>query len=538
MKFSKKIFSGYGVIALAASALFAFLLLTACTGTARPVQRVTGKTYELVLLHTNDHHGTVLPLGGRGGLAERASFVNSVRAANQNVLLLDAGDINTGTALSNMFNAEVDILAYNLLAYDAVVFGNHEFTGTWEKLNRQMELAEFPFFSSNIKINERHGRRGGSFLGSNRYIVKNYEGFRVGIFGLTTLRTVAVAGPSHELVNSLTFLPEIDTAREMVALLRNRERVDVIIALVHMGDVREDDRHVTSLDLAAAVSGIDIIVDGHSHTRFEKPLRIGDTWIVSAGERGFYVGKGVLSIVDGRLVNFDWAPVEIVGFTPDAEMSALIAPFAARADASLREVIGEAADTFVFGNRLPRYQETALGNLFCDAFVWYFRTILNQEIDFVLLNSGNIRAELPGGPLTREHILTALPFPNNLYIVSLTGSDVIELFDFLAAVPQGSGAFPQFSAGVRYTLDVSGRVIRDLTIGGAPADPDRIYRIGVNSFILGGGDGFAVLTRAFNRFNSYLLLSDVVIEFISAQGGTIHPYTDGRLTLTGITAPQ
>jgi len=508
--------------------LASFFVMTGCATRARPVQREAGMVYELVLLHTNDHHGATMPVDGRGGLAERATFVRSVREANPNVLLLDAGDLNTGSALSNMFAAEPDILAYNLMGYDAMVFGNHEFSGGRERLERQIALANFPFFSSNIRT------ASGGFLGGYQYLVRNFEGFRVGIFGITTLRTLDIHGEGDAFINSLDFIPEIVAARDAVNRLRNRERVDIVIALVHLGDVRERDGHVISPDLAAAVPGIDIIVDGHSHSRFDAPMQVGNTLIVTAHEWGRYVGKASISIVDGRIAGFDWELVEIGphAFVPDVEVMALLTPFLEQADASLGEVVGEATDTFIFGNRLTRYGETAIGNMIADGMAWYMRNVLNQNLDFAFVNGGNIRTELPAGELTREHILTVLPFTNFLHIVSLSGLEVIELFEFIATIPQGNGGFPQFSSEVRYTLNLSERTITNLTIGGVPVDPNRTYRFTTNDFLLSGGDGYAVLTRARDPFNTSMLMSCVVIGYIQARG-SISPATDGRMVVIG-----
>lgn len=508
--------------------------MAGCASRPQPVQWEAGKTYELVLLHTNDHHGTVLPNNDRGGLAERATFIKSVRSANSNVLLVDAGDINTGTAFSNMFAAEPDIMAYNAMGYDAVTFGNHEFDGTLAKLQKQISQAKFPFVSSNIKTSNNR------FLGGHQYLVKNYEGFRVGIIGITTLRTLSIASP--EGTGRLTFISEIDAARTAVALLRDKEKVNIVIALTHIGDVKEAPDHVTSQELAAAVSGIDIIVDAHSHTKYERPNKVGSTWIVSANEWGKYVGEGKLSVINGELAAFEWKPVEINSptqkpFAPDAQITALLAPFREKADASLKEVVGEAADTFIFGNRLTRYQETALGNMICNANVWYFNSNFSQKIDFAFHNGGNMRSELPKGKLTREQILTVLPFENYLYIVSLTGREITELFNFIATVPQGNGAFPQFSKEVGYTLDIPNKTIRDLTIGGAPVDPGKTYRFCTNDFLLAGGDGYTVLTKAQNPFNTSLLLSYVVIEYINSQSGIITPSTDGRIRIIGGVTP-
>jgi 5'-nucleotidase/UDP-sugar diphosphatase len=485
-----------------------------------------GQTHELILLHTNDHHGAVLPNGGRGGLAEVASYVKAVKAVNKQVLLLDAGDINTGSALSNMFAAEPDILGYNMMGYDVATFGNHEFDGTQAKLDKQISQAKFPFVSSNIKTAD------GKFLGGNQYLIKKYDGFTVGIFGITTLRTKIIASPDK----SLTFINEIDAAREVVNILRNREKVDIVIGMTHIGDVKEAPDHIISPELAAAVPGIDIIVDAHSHTYMEKPVVVGNTYIVSANEWGKYVGTGRLSVRNGKLAGFDWAPAYI---GPDPAVTAMVKPYIEEANKSLKEVVGQAADTFVFGNRLTRYQETALGNMITDANVWYFKTVYNQPLDFAFHNGGNMRAELPKGDITQEKILTVLPFENYLYIVTLKGSEVLELFDFVATIQQGAGGFPQFSGEVRYTIDkTQGKgVIKDLTIGGAPVDPNKTYRFCTNDYILGGGDGYEVMKKAQDPFNTSLLLSYVVGEYIKAKGGVISPELDGRLQVIGGLTP-
>jgi 5'-nucleotidase/UDP-sugar diphosphatase len=504
------------------------LIAVALPLAARP--QADTNTYELMLLHTNDHHGTVLANNGRGGLAERASYIRSVREANPQVLLVDAGDINTGSALSNMFDAEPDFLAYNAMGYEAAAFGNHEFDGDMAKLSAQLGKAQFPFLGSNIKTAD------GNYLGGAPYLVKQYDGFTLGLFGVTTLRTKIVASPDRSLV----FVNEIDAAKEMVEILRKKEKVDIVIALTHIGDIKEAPDHITSPELAAAVPGIDIIVDGHSHSFFEEPQKVGDTYIVTANEWGKYVGQGKLTIYQKKLTGFDWKPVEINNpdaktCEPDAAVAALLAPYVEQANASLKDVVGEAAADFVFGDRLTRKTETALGDMICDANVWYFREVYRQQIDFAFHNGGNMRAELKQGPITQEQILTVLPFENYLYIASLKGSDIIELFNFIATIPQGSGSFPQVSAELRYTVDYSEGTgkLRDLAIGGAPVDPNRTYRFCTNDYLLRGGDGYEILTRSVEPFNTSLLLSYVTIEYIRARNGVITPKTDGRITVTG-----
>ncbi|MCL2800648.1 MAG: 5'-nucleotidase C-terminal domain-containing protein [Treponema sp.] len=511
--------------------IFLFIVFLFTAGLyAAPIQEgsAVGRSGELVLLHTNDFHGALLPNNQRGGIAEVAAFINAVRAVNPQVLVVDAGDLNTGSALSNMYDAEPVIRAYNMIGYDAVTFGNHEFNSGLERLNKQIDLADFPFVSSNVRM------RDGSYLGGNRYIVKHYENFSVGIFGLTTLRTQVLSSPG----DSLTFINELEAAREVVEILRNIEKVDIVIGLTHMGDIKESHDHLTSIDLAKSVEGIgiDIIVDGHSHSFFDMPRRAGDTWVVSANEWGKYIGFARITVRNGRLTDFDWVPIRI---GPDPDINDMLRPYIERANLTLKEVIGEAAGLFEFGNRLPRFRETALGNMITDANVWYLRSRMNQQVDFAFHNGGNIRAELPAGPITMERILTILPFDNYLHVVNMTGAEIIELFDFIAAIPQGSGGFPQFSADVRFTIDKTqgNGVVRDLRIGGEPVDRNRTYRFITNDYILGGGDGYAVMRNAVEPFNTSLLLSYVVIEYIKAQNGIISPILDGRLTVIGGTTP-
>ncbi len=507
----------------------ALLLLAGCAGT-KPVAREAGKTYQLVVLHTNDHHGTTLSKDGIAGLAERATFVKSVRAEAQNVLVLDAGDINTGSALSNMFAAEPDIKAYNMIGYDAVAFGNHEFDGSLAKLTAQMALSDFEWISANVK------KANGKTLAAP-YIVKDFDGFRVGVVGLTTLRTLVIASPDK----SLTFEDEIAAARTAVAELINKEKADVIIALGHLGSVEETESQNTSLKLAEAIPEFDLIIDGHSHTKFEEPLYVNGTPIVSANEWGKFMGEGTFSIVDGDVVSFGWKPVEIKtsAFPPDAEVAAMLQPYVDEANASLKKVVMTTTEKFEFGNRLSRYREIALGDLTCDATVAYLAST-GVAADFAFHNGGNIRAELPAGDVTKENIMTVLPFENYVYVLTLNGSDVVDLFNFIGSIKQGAGAFAQMSKEVRYTItyDASGNgTVSGVTINGKAIDPAKTYRVATNDYLAGGGDGYTVLTRSIDTYNTSMLLSDVVIDYVQTLPQPVAPATDGRITIVGGVEP-
>ncbi|MGI5172840.1 5'-nucleotidase C-terminal domain-containing protein [Treponema sp. OMZ 840] len=485
-------------------------------------KRDAASEYVLTVLHTNDHHGSPLAKEGKGGLAERATFIKSVRSAEKNVLVLDAGDMNAGTALSNMFHAEPDIRAYNKIGYDAVALGNHEFDATLEKLEKQISWSEFPWISANIK-------KGRSYF-VQPYIIKDFEGFRVGIMGLTTLRTQVIAQPDK----SLTFIDEIEAARKTVAELRNKKKCDIVIVVGHVGNIKESEDHTTSLMVAESVPGIDLFIDGHSHAKFEKPIQVGNTYIVSANEWGKFIGKGRLTIKNGKLIAFDWIPVEITtaAFPPDPEIAALLKPYKEKADASLKEVVIKTAAEFEFGSKLSRKKEIALGNLVCDAQTAYLASI-GVPVDFAITNGGNIRTHLPKGDVTREDILTVLPFENYVYVVTLKGSDVVKLFDFIGTIPQGAGAFAQVSKEVKMTLNYDAGKIENVTVGGKPIDSARTYKIAVNDYLAAGGDGYEVFKKAVETFNTSMLLSDVVIDYVQTLVQPIVPKTDGRITIIG-----
>lgn len=476
------------------------------------------RTHELILLHTNDSHGSVLPVEGVGGMAERAAYIEMVRKEHPAVLLVDAGDINTGQAISNMYSARPDIEAYNYMGYDAVTVGNHEFDRPVDTLLQQMRFAQFPFVVSNVEQN-------GKLLGEE-YLIKEINGVKVGIFGLVTKNTANVS----IYAKGLTFEDEVQTARKMVELLRT-QKVEVIIGLVHLGFTESTSDFITSYKLAEQVEGIDVLVDGHSHSYIEKPERVNDTWIVTANQSGRFVGMGNMKVKGGRLVDFDWKPVQIKGFRPDSILTKKLAPYIEGADKDLSTVLGEATGEFALfesGENMVRYKEMALGDLIADALVWKARE-LKLNADFGLTNSGGIRESLPAGNVTKGNILAILPFANELEIIAMKGSEVLQLFDFLAGVRLGNGAFAQVSREVQVVYDHVDRKLISLKIGGQPVDKDRVYYMATCDYVAAGKDGYDKgLGKTINREKTSRLLSDVVMEYIQGRQ-VITPCTNDRI---------
>ena len=511
------------------------------TDAPKPAASQAEPVKELVVLHTNDFHGHPLkfenyPAPNQGGLPALATFVKGIRAQNKNVLVLDAGDINTGRPESLFFKAEPDIVGYNYIGYDAMALGNHEFDNSRDILMKQMESAKFAFLSANVKTKD------GKLL-AKPYIVKQFDGFSVGIFGLTTRETEIVGNP--EYVKDLTFADEVATAKEMVGVLRNKEKVDVVIALGHLGLYATNE--AGSRRVAAQVAGIDLIIDGHSHTDLKEAVKENGVPIVQAWNWGLKMGKAVLGIQGGKVVSFKWeaAPINMrnrvknadntnsyptIGpeLAEDPALLAQLKPYGDKVEAVLAEEIGTSKTPFL--NKDSRKKETPIGDLVTDAMLWYTKS---QNVDFAINNGGGIRTDLPQGTLKKKNVYEVLPFDNSLMVLTLKGSDLPDLFAYIARIPQGQGAFPQVSEGISFTINYTAGKVENVLIGGKPIDPNRTYKIATNSFMATGGDGYAVFKKSINVYDTSVFQRDVLIEYLKARKEPIEAKDNGRIKIIG-----
>ena len=483
---------------------------------------------ELVVLHTNDFHGHPLkfynyPAPDVGGLPAIATMVAGVRSQYDNVLVLDAGDVNTGRPESNFYASAPDIIGYNYIGYDAMTLGNHEFDKPLDVLTAQAQLANFPFLSANVMD------ASGNHL-AEPYVIRRFGNLRVGIFGLTTRETPKVTMPT--ITGNLVFEDEVETARQMVAELR--DQTDIIIALTHMG--LYDDNSRGSRRVAANVDGIDLIVDGHSHSDIDEAVVVNGTPIVQAWNWGLKVGKAVLSIEDGEVTDFSWEaiPINLKNREKDADgntfykfvdqeipedpyLLEILTPYAEQVEARLSEVIGTASS--VFDDEKVRLEETAIGNLVSDAMLWATES---QGADFAIQNGGGIRADIPAGEIRKKVVYEVLPFDNSVMTVEMSGEDVAAMFDYIATIPRGNGAFPQVSEGVSFTIDFPAGETRDVRINGRRIDPAATYKVATNSFMAAGGDGYTMMVPGY-KYDTSAFQRDVVIEYLSAMGGVDQP---------------
>src|SRR6056297_283648 len=495
--------------------------------------------HELHILHTNDHHGHPVaffnyPAPDQGGLPAQATLMRNIRAENENVLVLSAGDINTGRPESNFFNAEPDFLGHNYIGYDAMTMGNHEFDPKPEVMQEQIAQSDFPWLCANVV------KEDGSYIDNVKpYIIKDYGKFKVAIFGMMTSKTAESGNPAH--IKGYTFRDEVEVAQELVPELE--KQADIVVGLFHIGLYDSIDEG--SKRVVANVPGIDVVIDGHTHTKTEEPVMVKnkvsgkDVPILMANQWGLHVGHIDLNFMNGEVTKLDFELIPInektkegdefkfVGqeIKKDEALKAKLQPFVDKVDKVLNEKIGTATDPFL--NESTRKQETPIGNIVSDSMHWYANKV-NHEADFAFQNGGGIRTDIPEGTIRKETIYEVLPFDNSVMTVTLKGSDVIKMFERTPETVT-HGAMPQVSEGVSFEINTEKGTISNLTIDGEPVDPNKEYTVATNSYLAAGGDGYDMFNNKISQYDTSMMQRDVFIEYvIEEKDGKISPKVHDR----------
>jgi 5'-nucleotidase/UDP-sugar diphosphatase len=516
--------------ALAAAALVGCTSLT-------PSGPAPDRTVAITILHTNDHHGRFWQNGdGEYGMAARKTVVDAIRAevaaAGGYSLLLDGGDVNTGVPESDLQNAIPDFKGMNLLGYDAMAVGNHEFDKPAAVLSMQRQLAAFPLLSANIyRGNER---------AFDAYKLFNLGGVRVAVMGLTTEDTRKMVNPDH--MRGLDFRNPIAEAANLVPELRRQ--ADVVIAATHMGhyaDGQHGNNAPGDVEMARAVQGLDLVVGGHTQNpacmKSENvldtayvpgtpcsPDRQNGTWIVQAHEWGKYVGRADFQYQKGQftLVKYALIPINLkkpadatgmrstytAPIAEDPAMLALLKPFQEYGQRQLLVDVGR-TDARLEGDRaVVRYKATDLGQLIG-------QSMLDQTgADFAVLNAGGIRDALPAGSITYKDILKVLPFGGTLATVELKQDEVLAYLQVAVGMHPGAGSLAHLR-GVQPVLE--GKTVVQARVQGALLRPDRTYKMVINQFMGVGGDGYPVLTRHPGYVNTGYVDSEALRAYIAAH---------------------
>ncbi|NLM12521.1 MAG: LysM peptidoglycan-binding domain-containing protein [Epulopiscium sp.] len=453
----------------------------------------------ITIVHTNDTHSRV----NEGvGFAKISAKVKELKEANLNVLLLDAGDTFHGQTFATISKGESIVKVMNAVGYDVMTPGNHDFNYGQDRLLELAGLAQFPIISANVV------KADGTTL-LEPYVIKEVGGLKIGIFGLSTPETAYKTKPTN--VEGLTFADPVETAQQMVQELKEKE-VDAIIALVHLGIDKESTD--TSYLVRDNVEGIDLIIDGHSHSTLDSIDNEGKaTKIVSTGEYNNNLGIVNLTFENGELKSVE--PTVLTSeaaseIEADSEISELIASIDEENKAITSVVVGK-TDVELDGVREHvRAGETNLSNLITDAM------LALSGADMAITNGGGIRASIDVGDITMEEVITVLPFGNYVIVKEYTGAQILAALEHgTASYPELAGSFAQV-AGATFTLDLNqepGKRVTDVKINGEPLDLEKTYKVATNDFMAVGGDGYEMLKEG-KLVVELSALDEILIEYI------------------------
>ncbi|EIJ80387.1 5'-nucleotidase [Bacillus methanolicus PB1] len=515
---------------------------------SNPTEIVTLTPFKLTVMHTNDTHAHL------DNIARRITAIKQVRQANPNSLLLDAGDVFSGTLYFSEFNGLADLEFMNLAGYDAMTFGNHEFDKGTATLANFVKDAKFPFVSANVDFSKDDNLkvRFNNRLSSNpengqiyNGIIKKVNGEKIGIFGLTTAETKYISSPGKDVV----FEDYIEEAEKAVEAFES-QGVNKIIALTHIG--YNDGGGDNDLTLAKEVEGIDVIVGGHSHDKLAAPVvdQTGEepTIIVQANEYSKFLGtldvefdkNGKVIGHAGKLIEIDKKVNNAYELQDDSEAAQILAAkYKPTVVEKQNTVVGQAAVDLIGGNPPARVGETNLGNLITDGMLAKAKTI-NPDTVIALQNGGGIRVSVPAGNITLAKILEVLPFGNSLGLMRLTGAEIKEALEFsVKDVPKPFGGFLQVS-GMKFIYDsrkpAGERVLTvEVNEGGnyVPLDPAKTYVVATNIFTAKGGDGYTMFAKAYaeGRVSEPGFVDwEMFRDYISAQPNqTVNPSVEGRI---------
>lgn len=510
-----------------------------------------GAANDVVVLHTNDVHGAI------GNYAKVAALKAQYEAEGTDVILVDAGDFIQGDPTVSISQGANAVELMNMVGYDLAVPGNHEFDYGYENLKTLSESAEFPILAANVTSN-------GSAAFADSYVLETDSGTKVGFVGVTTPETATKAHPAK--IAGLTF----DAGDKMFADVQasvdklEADGCDYIVCVGHLG-IDEESTGNRSVDLLAKVDGIDVFIDGHSHSTQEDILavtdgtgKVGDTVLTSTGTE--LENIGVVTLSDGSA---SAESVKVADLTAEDEaIAARAAEITAQVEADYGTVFAK-TEVLLNGDKDPgnRTQETNLGDLITDALMWGAARE-GETIDAAVTNGGGIRAPIQVGDVTKKDVNTVLPFGNTLSIVKVTGAELLEVLEASTyCTPAAVGGFPQVS-GIIFTVDTTkpydqGEAYPKTTyyapasiqrvtiesVGGKPFDPNAVYTIATNDFMAAGGDTYYAFKTASANYDLGLPMDEVLMDYITDElGGVItadqYGQPDGRITILTAAAAE
>ncbi len=461
-----------------------------------------GHAGNLVILHTNDTHSQLDPNdNNEGGILRRKALVDSVRKAEPNVLLIDCGDAVQGTLYYTLYKGEAERKMMNMLGYDIQILGNHEFDNGLDELTREWSQLNAERLTSNYTLT-------GTPLEHlfKEYTVREADGRKFGFIAINLDPKGMIADANCQ---GVIYRDGISVADSLAKALKESGRADMVIALTHVGYDTANPPTPSDIDIARSTHDIDIIIGGHSHTTvnpealhplaWKVPNAAGDTVIVAqTGSRGVNLGEIKLNTGD-MSVTYRLIPVDKrLDRCIDSESAAVLSRYRAGVDSLKNEKIGRLGQEFPAGSDI-------LVNWVADVMLAMGRELTDAPVDLSIVNKGGIRRGLPAGHITKELIMTMLPFDNKLVVMSIKGSDLKEAFDVMAA---------RGGDGVSADFDYSA------------IDQERIYTLVTIDYLANGGDYMEPLTRGKIISRSKARLDETMIEYIMRSGEEPIIYND------------
>lgn len=484
---------------------------------------------EIRILHINDFHGFAEPYKSfgsdeyLGGIVFLSSKIKSLRNEKPS-LLLAAGDMFQGNNWANLVYGSSVTEMMNIMKFDAMVVGNHEFDFGQEVLKKRISEVSFPILGANVEGIES----------LQPYIIKNISGINVGIIGVVTEDTPVSTHPRN--VTGLEFKNVEDTLKKY--LNKIRDKVDLIIVISHIG-------YANDRKIAEQINGIDLIIGGHSHTKVDIPIKVNNTLIAQAWEHGKALGVVDITFENGEIIKSKGYLEEIkpISGREDLEVKSILEKYKKKVDEVLDKSIGMTL-TDLDGENV-RKDETNLGNFIAD--------IIKETAgaDAALINAGTIRTGIKKGEIKVKHIYSVLPFDNYIVAIKLTGRQIKEALEHgVSAIEKNEGRFPQIS-GISFEYDPEARIgerIISIYINGESIDMGKEYSVATNDFIVAGGDGYKVFGEALKSSKDFSItggaikseklvynepgkwLRDVVVDYIIKKG-VILPSKEGRIII-------
>lgn len=469
------------------------------------------------VVHVNDTHGRVEEneKNEELGFAKLKTYYDDKNVEN-NAILLNAGDVVHGTTFATISKGESVVNVMNQMGFTAMTAGNHDFNYGYKRLVELNNKANFPIFAANV-INEN----GKNILDSDSIV--DVDGTKVGIFGLTTEETKTKSSPVN--TEGLTFVNSIETARNEVANLKE-QGAQVIICLSHLGEDKESTE--TSTLIAENVEGIDLIVDGHSHTELQNGRYVGNTLIAQAKAHGNFIGDVTLLLDKNNKIvskNASLKPYNRMKYLyANKDTAGQIEKVANENKKVLDQNVGQTSVELVGTRDMVRTRETNLGDFITDAM------IKATGADIAITNGGGIRESIEKGTITKGDVLTVFPFTNFAVTLEVPGSVIKEALEHgLSEAPNSAGKFPQIGGmNVKYdSTKEAGQRVTEITINGQNLDMNKNYTVVTNDFMAIGGDGYEMF-KGQKKLAEYELISEIFENAIK-KSSTITPEADGRM---------